>query len=53
MEISQEGTKYNISSDSGVKNATMTFTLGEEFQDPMPTGDILTVSFIKISSLKL
>lgn len=46
MEVTVDGDKYSITSDSGVKNASMSFILNQEFDDPMPTGDILKVILI-------
>lgn len=43
LEFVVQGNKYTIKTDSGVKNTATAFTLGEEFDDAMPTGDILKV----------
>lgn len=43
MEVVVEGGDYKITSDSGVKAASINFTLDTEFDDPMPTGDVLKV----------
>lgn len=52
LEFVVEGDKYIIKTDSGVKNTATSFKLGEEFDDAMPTGDVLKViNYIKHKSL--
>lgn len=43
LDIRMEGNKYIMSSNSGIKNSSSSFTINTEYDDPMPTGEILKV----------
>lgn len=43
MDIKVEGNKYVMSSNSGVKNSSSSITINEEYDDPLPTGEVLKV----------
>lgn len=48
IEVKVNGNQYSIDSNSGFKNACVTFTLNEEFDDVMPNQMVLKVSLIII-----
>lgn len=43
MDIKVEGNKYVMNSNSGVKNSSSSITIDEEYDDPLPTGEVLKV----------
>lgn len=48
LEVKQEGDKWTIKTISLLRTMELTFTLGEEFTESMPSGVTLKVFSIKI-----
>lgn len=46
LDITVEGDRYTLKSNSGTLNSSSSFTLNETYEERMPNGDVLQVNYV-------